>query len=303
MSFATIRCNCHLLVEGTAEVNGTLDGLEAGQRDNVEVIITSDSETTADGLQNGHGDVGQLGVVLEDQVTSLGQVRGGESLELGTPEAELASELLEGRQGDSRDVLESHALTSAEVGEVNLEGVEVTGEADGVGGVLQVVDVDGLQVTVVLNAEKTNGLEGDTVEVGQTSVGDADITGLGDTLGEAQGLQLGESIPLDAANGVEFGEVEQGEGGKALKLEGVTNAGELGSGDGADVGSLGGLETTGDLLNAAEGEVTAVRLINGDVTLDGGARVDAIGVALGLDLGVTAVGWNMSVGQSRKQGR
>lgn len=289
----------HSLVEGTAEVNGTLDGLQAGQRDDVKVIITGDSETTADGLEDGHGDVGQLGVVLEDQVTSLGQVRGGEGLELGTPEAELASELLEGRQGDSRDVLEGHALTSAEVGEVNLEGVEVAGEADRVGGVLQVVDVDGLQVTVVLDAEKTDGLQRDTVQVGQTSVGDADITGLGDTLGEAQGLQLGKSIPLDATNGVEFGEVEQGESGETLKVEGITNAGEGGSGDGADVGTLGALEATADLLDTAEDKVTAVGLVNGDVTVDAAASVDAIGVALGLDLGVTAVGCSrMSVSLS-----
>jgi len=216
----------HSLVEGTAEVNGTVDALEAGQRDHAKLVITSDGETTINGLQDGHGDVGELGVVLEDQVTSLGQVGSGESLELGAPETELAGELLEGRQGDSRDVLEGHALTSAEVGQVDLEGVEVTGEADRVGGVLQVVDVDGLQVTVVLDAEETDGLQGDTVQVRQTSVGDADITGLGDTLGEAQGLELGKSIPVDGTDRVELGEVEQGQGGETLEVEDLADAGE-----------------------------------------------------------------------------
>jgi hypothetical protein len=284
-----LRCSFYLLVEGTAEVNGTLDSLEVGQRDDVELVITGNGETTVDGLQDGHRDVGQLGVVLEDQVTSLGQVRSGESLELGTPEAELAGKLLERRQGDSRDVLEGHANTSAKVGEVDLEGVVVTGEADRLGGVLQIVDVDGLQVTVVLDAEETDGLQGDTVQVGQTSVGDADITGLGDTLGEVQGLELGESIPVDGTNAVQLGEVEEGEGGETLKVEGLADAGEFGSGDGADVGTLGARKTTGNLFDTAENKVTTVGLVDGNVTANGGASVDAVSVALSLDLGITAV--------------
>jgi hypothetical protein len=278
------------LVEGTAEVNGTVDTLEAGERDDVKVVITGDGETTIDGLQDGHGDVGELAVVLEDQVTSVGEVGSGESLELGAPETELTGKLLERRHGHSRDVLEGHALTSAEVGEVDLEGIVVTGEADGVGGVLQVVDVDGLQITVVLDAEETDGLQGDTVEVSQTSVGDADITGLGDTLGEAQGLELGESIPVDAANTVKLGEVEEGDGGETLKVEGLADAGEGRGSDGANVSTLVASEATGDLLDTAQGKVAHERLVNGDVTLDGVASVDAIGVALGLNLGITAVG-------------
>jgi hypothetical protein len=281
---------CNLLVEGTAEVNGTVDTLEAGERDDVKVVITGDGETTIDGLQDGHGDVGELAVVLEDQVTSVGEVGSGESLELGAPETELTGKLLERRHGDSRDVLEGHALTSTEVGEVDLEGIVVTGEADGVGGVLQVVDVDGLQITVVLDAEETDGLQGDTVEVSQTSVGDADITGLGDTLGEAQGLELGESIPVDAANTVKLGEVEEGDGGETLKVEGLADAGEGRGSDGANVSTLVASEATGDLLDTAQGKVAHERLVNGDVTLDGVASVDAIGVALGLNLGITAVG-------------
>ena len=213
----------HLLVEGTGEVNSTLDGLEAGKRDGGQLIITGNGESTFDGLQVGHADVGQLGVVFEDEVTSLGQVGGGEGLELGTPEAELTGELLKRRNRHGGDVLEGHVGTGAEVGEVNLEGVVVTREADQVGSVLQVVDVDVLQVTVVLDAEGTNGLQLDTIQVGQTSVGDADIAGLGNTSVEVQGLKLGESLPVDGANGGELGEAEQGQGGETLELPLVTD--------------------------------------------------------------------------------
>jgi hypothetical protein len=280
------------LVEGTAEVNGTVDTLQHGQRDGGQLIVTGNGETTGDSLQDGHADVGQLAVVLEDQITSLGEVGSGEGLELGTPEAELASELLKGGHGDRGDVLEGHVGTGAQVGEVDLEGVEVTREADNVGGVLQVVDVDGLQVTVVLDAEGTNGLERDTVEVSQTGVSDADIAGLCDTLGEVQGLELGESLPVDGTNGVELSELEQGQGGETLQVEALADGGEGRSGDGADISTTGAEKATGDLLDAVELEVAAEGLVNGHITLESGASVDAIGIALGLDLGVTAVGCN-----------
>ena len=285
----------HLLVEGTAEVNGTVDTLQRGQADGGELVIAGNGESTINGLQDGHADVGELGVVLEDQVTGLGQVGSGEGLELGTPEAELTGELLEGRQRDRGDVLEGHVGTGAQVGEVDLEGIVVTREADQIGGVLEVVDVDGPQITVVLDAESTDGLESDTVEVIQTSVGDADITSLSDTLGEGEGLELRKGLPVDGTNGVELGEVEEGQGGESLQVEGLADRGERVSADGADVRATGANQTTGDLLDTAELEHAAVGLVNLDITLDGGAGVDAVGIALGLDLGITAVGCRMTL--------
>lgn len=277
-----------LLVEGTAEVNGTVDTLEGGQADGGELIITGNGESTVNSLQDGHADVGQLGVVLEEQVTGLGQVGSGEGLELGTPEAELTGELLERRQGDGGDVLEGHVGTGAQVGEVDLEGVVVTREADQIGGVHKVVDVDGPQVTVVLNAEGTDGLEGDTVQVSQASVGDADVASLGDTLGEGQRLELRESLPVNGTNGIELSEIEEGQGGETRQVEGLSDRGKGGSSDGADVGTTRADQTTVDLLDTTERELAAVGLVDGDITLDGGAGVDAISIALALDLSITA---------------
>lgn len=277
-----------LLVEGTAEVNGTVDTLEGRQADGGELIITGNGESTVNSLQDGHADVGQLGVVLEDQVTGLGQVGCGEGLELGTPEAELTGELLERRQGDRGDVLEGHVGTGAQVREVDLEGVVVTREADQIGGVDKVVDVDGLQVTVVLDAEGTDGLEGDTVQVSQTSVSDANIASLSDTLGEGQRLELRESLPVNGTNGVELSEIEEGQGGETLQVEGLSDRGKSGSSDGADVSTTRADQTTGDLLDTTDREVAAVGLVNGDITLDGGAGVDPISIALGLDLSIAA---------------
>lgn len=276
------------LVEGTAEVNGTVNTLEHGQADGGELVITGNGESTVNSLQNGHADVGQLGVVLEDQVTGLGKVGSGESLELGTPEAELTGKLLKGRQGDRGDVLEGHVGTGAEVGKIDLEGIVVTREADQVGGVHEVVDVDGLQITVVLDAEGTDSLEGNTGQISETSVGDADIAGLGDTLGERQGLELRESLPVDGANRVELSEVKQGQGGESLQVEGFADRCERAGADRADVLATGADQTTSNLLDTAERKVAAVGLVDGDITLDGGASVDRISVALGADLGITA---------------
>lgn len=277
-----------LLVEGTAEVNGTVDTLEGRQTDGGELIITGNGESTVNSLQDGHADVGQLGVVLEDQVTGLGQVGSGEGLELGTPEAELTGELLERRQGDGGDVLEGHVGTGAQVREVDLEGVVVTREADQIGGVHQVVDVDGLQITVVLDAEGTDSLKGDTVQVSQTSVSDANIASLSDTLGEGQRLELRESLPVNGTNGVELSEIKEGQGGETLQVEGLSDRGKRGSSDGADVSTTRANQTTGDLLDTTDREVAAVGLVNGDITLHGGAGVDPISIALGLDLGIAA---------------
>lgn len=278
----------HSLVEGTADVDTTSHVLEVRQGNHLELVVTLNDETTINGSQKGHGDVGELAVVIEGQVTRVRQVRSGESLELGTLEAQLTGELFERRQGYSRNVLEGDALSSAEVRKLHLKGVVVSGEGDFLAGVLQFVDVEGLQVTVVLDVEDTDGLDRD-FQIIQTSVGDTNIAGLGDTLGEVQGLELGESVPLDATDGIELGKFKKSQGRKPLKIEDIANGSKGFSGDRGDVDTLGTLNATSDLLDSRKLERTAVRLINCDITVDGGARIDAVGVALGFDLGVTAV--------------
>lgn len=173
-----------LRIEGTAEVNSSRDGLELGEVNVRELVVTANNEASLDSLENGHADVGQGGVVVEGQISGGGQVGGGESLELSTPEAELALELLQGGHGDRANVTEGHVGGSGEVGELNLKLVPVTSEVNQVGGILQVVDVDGLQVGVVGDLELADSLEGDTVQGGKTSVGDDNITSIGNTGGE-----------------------------------------------------------------------------------------------------------------------
>lgn len=279
-----IRTNMgNLLVKVTAEVNGTSDLLQIGEVDGLKLVVASNLESTVDGLQDGHADVVQLGVVVEDKVTSGGEVGSAEVGEGVTPETELTAESLERGDGDTADVTEGHVGTGAEVGQDNLQGVHVTSEVDQTSGVGELVDVDGLQVGVLGDVEGTDSLEGDTIQAGKTSVGDGDTAGLGNTLGEVKGLQLGESSPGDGANAGEVGQAEGGESGETVQLEGVANGAQGGGAERGDVAAAGAAQSTSDGGDTVEGEVTRGALADLDITLEGGAGGVAVKVTLAGD--------------------
>lgn len=274
----------NVLVELAAKVNGTGDLLKLGEVERLQLVVAGDLEATVDGLEVGHADVGELLVALEDQVTGLGQVGGAEGLEVETPETELAGQLLERGERSVADVAEGHVLGTGKVGQGDLEGLRVTGEVHEASGVLQVLDVDLLHVPVVGDVELTDPLQGDTVEAGQAGVGDVDIAGIGDTLFEAQALQLGQSGELDGADLGEGAHLQGGEAGEAVQVEGLLDAAEFGGGDGSDVsGPLGG-EATVDLLDAIKAQFALGLLFDLEVTLDGLAGAVFLQIALVLDL-------------------
>lgn len=292
----------NLRVEGTAEVNSSSNLLELGEVNLLQLVVAGNLETTVDLGQSSHADVGELLVVHKDKVTSAGQVGGDEGLEVSAVEAESTGEGLQGRNGDAADVAAGQVLAGAEVGQLNLERVVVGSEGDIAGGVLQVVDVDGLQVAVVLDVESTNGIEGNTIEGAELGVSDVNIAGLGDTGVEGEGLQGGKDGELQGADGRELGEVQVGESGQADQLEGT---GDLGDGVGSERGHLSDVvdsQVTLDLLDAGEAQFTGEVGGDGDITLDSGARGDSISVALGGDLGVTACENGLSQSQSVAMG-
>lgn len=282
------QTKANLLVKLAAEVNGTGHGSQLGEVDGRELVVTSNLEATIDGLELRHADVGDLGVVDEDQVTSLGQVGGSKGGEAVTPETELTGELLEGRNGDGADVTEGHVLTARQVGQLNLQRVEVTGEVDETSGVLQVVHVDRLQLSVLGDIEGLDLLEGDSVQAGETSVGDGDAGGLSDTLAEVESLQVGEGGEGDLVDRGQGAEAEGGEGSQTAQLEGGGDGLQAGAGQGGHVGSTLDGQTAIDLLDAVQVQVTGVVLADLDVTLDGLAAGVAVGIGLVLDFdGIT----------------
>lgn len=277
----------NLRVEGTAEVNSTGNHLQLGQHNGTKLVVTADGETTFDLGQGRHADVGQVGVVVEGQISGGSQVGGREGGQVGLPEAELASELRERRKGDRLDVTDGDVLGSAEVGEHNIEVLAVTGEVDQVGGVGQVVDVDGLQVGVVLNVEGTDGLQGDTGKGAEASVDDSNVTNVSDTGVEGERLQTSESLPVDGADSSKHGEVHGGEDGRLEDVEVVADRLERGSNDTSQTGGIVGGDATSELLNTVQGEVTREVRIDLDGTGDSLAAGEGVGIALGHDSGVT----------------
>lgn len=241
-------------------------------------------ETTVDGLENGHADVGKVGVVVEDEIASAGEVGSAEVGERVAPEAELSAQLLEGGDRDGADVAEGHVGTTGKVGEDNLERVQVTSEVDQTSGVGQVVDVDGLQVGVLGDVESADALERDTIQAGQTGVGDLDIASLGDTLGEVERLELREGGPGDGTDAAQVGQAEGGQGGQTVQLEGVTDRGKAGGGERGEVAGAIARESTGDLVGTVDAQVTREALADLNVTGELRASGVAVGIALAGDL-------------------
>lgn len=196
---------------------------------------------------------------------------------------------MERRHGNAADVTEGHVGTAGEVGELDLERVHVTSEVDQTGGLGQVVDIDGLEVGVLGDVEVADLVEGDTVEAGQTGVGDGDVAGLGDTSSELKLLQLGKSSELDATNAAQRAEAEGVETGKTVELEGVADLTEVGGSQRGKVASASAAEATGDLLDGVQGQGVGDLLGNLDVTLEGLAAVVLVGIALAGDLDGLAV--------------
>lgn len=206
---------------------------------------------------------------------------------------------------DSADVAEGHVGATGEVGQLHFKGVQVTSKVDQASGVLQVVDVDGLELRVLGDVELANGVQRDTVQVSQAGVGDRDITGFIDTLGEIKTLKLGQSSPLDRSDTGKRGEAEGGQRGKAIQLESVGNGVQHRRRDGRDVGATRAAEGAVNLLHVVEGNSAREVLVDLNGTLDGRAGGVAVGIALagnrdGL-IGLTAVCANNQLPPSQLQ--
>lgn len=196
---------------------------------------------------------------------------------------------MERRHGNAANVTEGHVGTASKVGKLNLERVHVTSKVDQTSRVGKVVDVDGLQVEVLGNVEVLNGVERDTVQAGQTSVGDGDIVGFRDTGSKLKLLQLGQSSPLDATNAAKRAEAQGVESCEAVQLEGGANGTQGRSRERGEVAGTFAAETTGDLLNTVQGKSVGNLFADLNITVEGLAAVVLVGITLAGDLDGLAV--------------
>lgn len=274
----------NVLLKLADSINSTGDLLQVGEAPDVgQLAVVGDRQTAVDGGQPREGDVVEIPVVVQAEVTALGQVRRPNGLLVDSNESQLAGQRLEGRDLDIAGVAEGHVLALGQVGQVNLELGRVGRNVEQTGRVLQVVHIDLLQRLVGGNIEVTHGLQLNAVEVDQTGVGDANATRVRHALGELQALQFRQGGELDRADGGELIEGQRGQAQETLQLEGVTNAAQLGGGDGRDVGGAARDQATLDLLDRAESEITGSFLMETNIALNGAAAPELIRISLGLD--------------------
>lgn len=271
---------CHLLGVGTGQVDSTSHGGQLGEVNGQQVIVVRDSKTTADGFEQGQGNAVEIGVGFDVQIGASGQVGSREVGNVVSEQTQFTSEVDQRWNRDSTGVTEGHVRGRSEVGEHDLELVAVGRDCQSTSDVLDVVHVDRGQSSVGGQVEVTNGLELDTLQRSQPSVGDADTAGIVNACGEGEGLQVGQSLEDDRANRGEFGERERGQQNDVLQVEVIGNGGEIRSRDRRKVGHTVGDQATREGLNAIECKIIGDRGVNVDIALNSRAGGEGIGIRL-----------------------
>ena len=120
-------CQRHLPGKDTTEINCTVDGLEGLEAiDHGQLAVVGDLVDTADGGQHRQRDIGQIGVVHEDKITTnFGQVGSSKGVEVI---AEAAHGGVDRRQAGERNVaniLEGQVEGSLQIREACFEALSI----------------------------------------------------------------------------------------------------------------------------------------------------------------------------------
>lgn len=155
----------NLLGEVSVEVESTANGGKLGETLNdLELGVVGNLESTRDGLEHRHGNVGQVGVADErERATDGGQVGSAEHGELVAVETKRAVDSLERWEGNGGGVADGHVVGPDQVGEDGRHVVSVGTDGQG-GGDVSKLHVDVLEVRVVDNVDGVNDLEIDSVQ-------------------------------------------------------------------------------------------------------------------------------------------
>lgn len=221
--------------EVSANGDGTAHICEQGNSQVLESSVVDDSETTTNGSQGGQVQLGHVGVVEKRQVAglNLGQVRERQGGEVVGVKTERAVDGLEGRNRKGGDVGDGQVGSPDQVvhgdGELLAIGLEEHAVADGLQGQFQ-----GLETAVVIQVHEADRSEGvtETSQGAEVGVANGDRGSGGDTAGEGQLTQSGQSGPGDGTNTLKLGHAQGGEGRQVIESEGVGDGGQGASGQG-----------------------------------------------------------------------
>lgn len=276
----------YLLAEVAAHVESTANALELRETVNLDELgVVGNLNVAVDLGKEREGNVVELLVGdNSNSLTNAGQVGGREGLETVVVQTKRSVEGLEGGNGDGTAETESQVASPDEVGKLDLDGLVVVGKGQRSGDVAK-LHGDGVNVAVVGNEDLVSLLNVDALERAESSVLDVDLVGLGDLRGEANLLEVGERLPLDRVDGLELGEVQGVEGGKALEVHGSVKSLEVAGADLLYVRVVIGDQVAGDLLDAIDGDVLGGAGSNGDATREGRAAGQGSGIAGILDGG------------------
>ena len=235
--------------------------------------------------EDGEADVGHLLVGNDGKSLANGsQVGGGEGLETVVVQTKRSVQGLEGRHLKGTNETEGHVGGPDQVGQGDLQSLVVIGEGHRVRDITK-LHVDFVDITVVGNEDGVDLLNVDALERADGGVLDVDLIGLGDLGGEADGLEVGEGVPLDALDLLEHGELNGVQAGETVKGHGAVDLSEAVGADALHVCVVGRDKVAIELLNAVERNVVGGAGSNGNGSGEGLAASEGGGITGVLDGG------------------
>jgi hypothetical protein len=274
------------LGEVTKHLNGTSDGLDLGETvDLSELGVVGDLETTANLLELGDLEVGELRVGhKEDTTANLGELGQRDVLDGVVDVADGVVDVGQVGHVGLRDTSERDVGGPLQAVKLGLEAGGVVGDLERLGHVLE-SEGNLLEVSVVVDVDLTDVDDVDAHELLDGGVGNDDRGGVVDTLVELHNVEVGQGDPLEVSDGLEGGEGEGGQTVKHLEVEVLADGGQLGGGQRVEGRQVVGLEGAGDLLDSVNGEHAG---LTGDFdgTIELLATSNLVEVRLGLDLDV-----------------
>ncbi len=276
-----------VLSEVTRDVDST-SGLELWETINVhELGAVRNEETSTDGGQHWHRDVGQLGITdVSDITTNIGQVWCHDRLHVGSVNTERGVDGLKGWNGELGDVADGHVVGPDQVWklEVQVKAVVVDGQSLGDVGDL---GGDGAEESVVGDLEGVDLLEVDALEGGEGGISDEDSLGLGQWSLEVQRLEGVERGPVESTDLRENWHGQVGHDGQGLEVHGSANGGEAVGGELGQLDNLNRSQITRNLRDTIKVDGALNSVGNLDVSVEflalGG---DVGGIGLVLDGGI-----------------
>lgn len=250
--------NCYMYLRShvAVEVKSTTNSGEVGEAVNVlQAGVVGDLETTADGRELRHGEVGHVLVADErERATDSGKVRRRQAADRVGVETHRTVERSERRDGDGGAVPEGHVERPDQVGEGSVDGAAVGLEGQG-GRDVGKLHVDLLKVWVVGNGDAVHDLEVNAVKRVELGVLDRHLRCGLHTSGEGQTLESRKSNPVNVVNVCEAWEVQGGEDGQVVEREHAGDGLEAAAGDLSDLCDVVGDQVSLDLSDAIESNV------------------------------------------------